>query len=204
MVLLRKELLEVLPSFIWCGILVLHFSWLYVEDHGQHHVVGVVDDLGGRVRILNTIWILNAIVNTIKVIVDGNCCVQYLTEYLLVLLEVFFCYFSVSVHEMMDNIDVHDSYEPCVPVVEFKNASVPHVIYHLVLSSLSMVKLFSYIWRCLLCLLLTCWRWAAIKIYPIIRTVTLGLSMEYLFTVWHTWFTSLLGQFDHIFHPRVL
>ena len=43
-----------------------HLVWFYVEDFFQHHVVGIVDDLGSHVGLISVIIILDAAIDNIQ------------------------------------------------------------------------------------------------------------------------------------------
>ena len=74
--------------------------------------------------MISIVYILNAVFNPIQVLFNGNCCVQCLIKYFMVLPEVFFGYFSVSAYYIMDSIDWIDSHGPSVIVVDFKYGNV--------------------------------------------------------------------------------
>ena len=78
-----------------------HFAWLCIEAHVQHLFLDIVDVLGRLVGLIAIIFILDSVINPLKVIFNGHRSVQFPVKSLMILLEVYLFNYSVSVHYIM-------------------------------------------------------------------------------------------------------
>ena len=96
------------------------------------HGLGVVNDWGGYLGLLSTIYILDKVAKPLRVLVNGHHIFQCIVESLLVILEVFLCNFPVSFHYVVYKINYLDSHKARVCVTEFSDVGVFHRPNHLV------------------------------------------------------------------------